>query len=156
MGVGVWHYKFDHLNFRDLYQLKSKGMVHGFPSIQLPKEVYGECLEGKQNRKEFESMVDTKAKVKLEIVYSDVYGSIQVDTLSRNKYFVSFIDNSTRKIWIFLIKQKNEVFEVFEKFKALVEKQSICYIKGLRKDGGGEFTANKFDEFLRKKALYMR
>lgn len=65
---GVWHYRFSHLNIRDLHQLNIKGMVNGL------------------------------TKEKLEMFYSDVCGPIQVDTLSGNRYFVSFIDNFTRKI----------------------------------------------------------
>jgi len=41
-----------------------------------------------------------------------------------NKYFVSFIDEHNRMIWLHLIKAKSEVFEVFKRFKAMVERQS--------------------------------
>lgn len=60
----VWHYRFGHLNFRDLHQLNTKGMVNGLPSGQWPKEVCEECLEGKQHTKAFKSMVGIKAKEK--------------------------------------------------------------------------------------------
>lgn len=36
--------------------------------------------------------------------------------LSGNKYFVSFVDEFTRKIWIYLVKEKSEVFNVFVKY----------------------------------------
>jgi hypothetical protein len=38
-------------------------------------------------------------------------------------YFVTFIDDATRKCWIYFMKHKNEVFERFHEFKSFVENQ---------------------------------
>lgn len=55
------------------------------------------------------------------------------DTLSLggNKYFVSFVDEYSRMTWIFLIKTKDEVSNVFKKFKVMIEKQSENTSKSL-------------------------
>lgn len=50
-------------------------------------------------------------------------------------------------MWIFFIKSKDEVFDIFKKFKALVENQSIGRIKVLRIDGSGEYTSKVFESF---------
>ncbi|KAE8727985.1 hypothetical protein F3Y22_tig00004899pilonHSYRG00012 [Hibiscus syriacus] len=42
---------------------------------------------------------------------------------------------------------KSEVFEVFKKFKAAVERESGRKIKSMRSDRGGEFTSREFQEF---------
>ncbi|GKV03630.1 hypothetical protein SLEP1_g15904 [Rubroshorea leprosula] len=42
---------------------------------------------------------------------------------------------------------KSQVFSVFEKFKALVEKQSACQLKTLRSDNDKEYTSSEFDKF---------
>jgi len=39
-------------------------------------------------------------------------------------YFISFVDEFRRKIWLYLIMAKSEAFDMFQKFKILVEKQS--------------------------------
>ena len=49
---------------------------------------------------------------------------MQVDTPGGNKYFISFIDDLTRKVWIYLVKRKHEILKVLRRFKCLVEKQS--------------------------------
>lgn len=49
---------------------------------------------------------------------------LQVKTLGSNKYFCTFIDDVTRKTWIYVLKRKHEVLNAFKKFKNLVEKQS--------------------------------
>ncbi|GKV53076.1 hypothetical protein SLEP1_g59622 [Rubroshorea leprosula] len=48
---------------------------------------------------------------------------------------------------------KSEVFGAFQKFKALVEKESGYSIKGLRTDGGGEFTSKEFQNFCENNGI---
>ena len=45
-----------------------------------------------------------------------------------------------------MIKRKDEVFEIFKRFKILVENQSEKKIKVLRTDGGGEYTSKIFEQ----------
>ena len=54
------------------------------------------CLLGKQHRVSFSSKSTKKSKI-LELAYSDVYGPIEVESLGGYKYFVTFIDNASRK-----------------------------------------------------------
>jgi len=87
------------------------------------------------------------------VIYSDVCGPFEVKSLGGNSYFVSFIDEFTRKIWIYLIKQKNEVFNIFKKFKLLSEKQSDNVIKMLRTDGGGYYNSHEFQVFCYEEGI---
>jgi len=64
------------------------------------------------------------------------------------QYFVTFIDDFSRKIHVYLLKVKGEVFDKFKAYKALVENQTGMKIKTLRSDNGGEFVSKKFDDFL--------
>ena len=54
------------------------------------------CLVGKRHRVSFSSRSNKLEK--LELVYSNVYDPIDVKTLRRNIYFVTFIEDVTRKI----------------------------------------------------------
>ncbi|GJZ71781.1 gag-pol polyprotein, partial [Tanacetum coccineum] len=56
------------------------------------------------------------------------------------KYFVSFIDDYSRRCWVYPIKKKYDVFEVFKVYKAQVELDSGKKIMCLRMDNGGEYT----------------
>ena len=64
-----------------------------------------------------------------------------------NKYFVTFIDEFSRMMWLYLIKAKCEVFSVFKEYKVLSEKQSGKAIKVIRTDGGGEYTSKDVEFF---------
>ena len=70
-----------------------------------------------------------------------------------NKYFVTFIDDFSRKLWTYLIKKKSEVIEVFTKFKSMVERQSGRKLKVLRTDGGGEYVSKDFDRLCEKEGI---
>jgi hypothetical protein len=52
-------------------------------------------------------------------------------------YYVTFIDDYSRKTWIYFMKTKDEVFSRFQEFKDLVENQTRRKIKVLRSDNGG-------------------
>ena len=57
--------------------------------------------------------------------------------LSGYEYYVTFIDDYSRKTWIYFLKTKNEVFRKFKEFKALIENHSKTRIRTLRSDNGG-------------------
>ena len=61
-------------------------------------------------------------------------------SLRRAKYFVSFFDDYSRRLWVYPIKKKSDVFPIFKDFKARVELESGKRIKCLRTDSGGEYT----------------
>lgn len=78
---------------------------------------------------------------------------MEVETLGGNKFFVTFTDDFTRKVWIYLLKRKSQVFEVFRKYKTMVEKQSKLSIQTLRTNGGGEFTSQDFEMFCEQEGI---
>ncbi|MCO5559909.1 hypothetical protein L7F22_013513 [Adiantum nelumboides] len=61
--------------------------------------------------------------------------------------FVSFVDDHSRKIWVYLLKSKDEAFAAFKKFHAFVTTQTGRKLKCLRTDNGGEFTSAEFNKF---------
>lgn len=67
--------------------------------------------------------------MKLGVVYSDVVGPISVTSLGGASYWVTFIDDFSRKTWLFPISSKDKVFKKFKHFKARVENESGCSIK---------------------------
>ncbi|KAE8707942.1 hypothetical protein F3Y22_tig00110365pilonHSYRG00006 [Hibiscus syriacus] len=78
---------------------------------------------------------------------------ITITSLGGAKYFVSFIDDYSRRCWVHPIKKKSDVFSTFKNFKARVELDSGNKIKCFRTDNGGEYTSDKFDDFCRKEGI---
>jgi transposase InsO family protein len=68
-------------------------------------------------------------------------------------YYVTFIDDFSRKTSIFFMKTKDEVFVQFSEFKAQVENQIGKKIKVSRSDNGGEYTSNDFKDFCKEAGI---
>ena len=83
----------------------------------------------------------------MELVHTDLCGPMQTSYLTDNVYFMTFIDDYSRKTWVYLLKQKYQAFDVFKSFKAMAEKESNKFIKVSRSDRGGEYMSNEFMEF---------
>jgi hypothetical protein len=47
-------------------------------------------------------------------------GGLHQSSLGGSRYYVTFIDDATRKTWVYCIRQKTDVFDTFKKWKALV------------------------------------
>ncbi|XP_058198441.1 uncharacterized protein LOC131313960 [Rhododendron vialii] len=141
----IWHLRYGHLNFESLKLLANKKMVKGLPHIQRPNEVCESCILGKQHRNNFGKQVDWRASMPLELVHTDVCGPLKPISNGQNRYFLTFIDDYSRKTWVYFLKLKSEVFEKFKEFKALVEKGSGYHIKTLRLDQGREYIGDQFE-----------
>ena len=101
------------------YLLQAKH-VEGLPEIQAKHDgVYKGCAKGKNTKKKFPSS-ESKAKGILEIIHSDVCGRMSSNSLSGYAYYVSFIDDFSRKTWVYFM-NKDEVFSKFKEFKDLIE-----------------------------------
>jgi hypothetical protein len=77
------------------------------------------CALGKNAKEAFPSS-DSRPKRILDLVHSDVYGPMSIPSSSGYLYYVTFIDDYSRRAWIFFMKTKDEVFSRFREFKALV------------------------------------
>ena len=73
----------------------------------------------------------SKSSRPLQLVYADIYGPINPYSLGKNKYFLLFINDFSRKTWVYFLREKFEAFDVFKKLKVLVENESGFFIKAL-------------------------
>jgi hypothetical protein len=124
----------------------------------LPKfsiEQHGLCkgwMLGKHAKVAFPSS-EHRSKEILDIVHLNICGSMLVASISGSMYYVSFINDFIHKTWIYFLKNKDEVFNRFQEFKALVENQTGKKIKFLRSNNGGEYTCKKSDNFGKKEGI---
>ena len=86
----------------------------------------------------------------LSYVHADLWGSSNVSpSLSGKQYFLSIIDDKTRKVWLYFLRTKDETFDKFCEWKELVENQVDRKIKCLRTYNGLEFCNTKFDRYCK-------
>jgi transposase InsO family protein len=72
------------------------------------------------------------------------------------KYFLTFIDDFSRRTWVYFLKLKSKVFDKFMAYKALVEKQFGHQIQRLRTDNGGEYVNNNFTSYCTTQGIQMQ
>ena len=71
----------------------------------------------------------------IEYIHSDVWDPESVSSHSNAQYF----DDYSRKVWIYFMKHKSDVFGIFKKWKVQVENQISKKIKYFRIDNGLEY-----------------
>ena len=147
----VWHRRFGHLGARNLQRLAKYKMVDGFDFEPTREINFCEpCVEGKHHRCQFPTR---RSKEPLCLVHSDVCGKMNTESLSGAEHFLTFIDDKTRYTWVYVLKRKDQVFERFLEWKALVEKSTGRKLKTLHTDNGGEYTSAVFETYLRKEGV---
>ncbi|KAM2262724.1 hypothetical protein ACFXTI_044150 [Malus domestica] len=132
----LWHHRFDQLHFNRLRTLYEKKMVIGLPKITIQTKVCKECVIAKQPRETFPSGKATRAHLVLELVRSDLCGPTNPSSNGGKRYFISFIDDFSRKTWVYFLHKKSEACDACKSFKALVENESKKKIKCLCTDRG--------------------
>lgn len=62
------------------------------------------------------------SKTPLDLIYLDVWGPAPT-SVGHYTFYLSFIDDYSKYTWVYLLKHKSEVFEVFHNFQSLVERK---------------------------------
>ncbi|CAJ2668654.1 unnamed protein product [Trifolium pratense] len=84
------------------------------PSLSKLSDLHCEsCQLGKHTRSHFADRVNKRASSPFSLVHSNVWGSSRTMSTLESKYFVTFIDDFSRCTWIFLMKNRSELFSIF-------------------------------------------
>jgi hypothetical protein len=117
----LWHQRMAHLHHGDLGGPRE--VVTKVPQINTEhQDVFKGCALGKFTKASFPNS-DTRSVGILDLVHTDVCGPMSRKSLSGREYYLTFIDDYSRKTWIYFLKTKSEVFNRFQEFRALVENQ---------------------------------
>ncbi|GBO19376.1 Copia protein [Araneus ventricosus] len=143
-----WHRKFCHINPRYIINTSKNESVKGLPIFkneQLNCEV---CKLAKTKRKSFKPIGKIKSTKPLQLLHMDVCGPLPSQSLRGHRYFLSITDDYSRKVIVYPMKNKSEVFDCFTKFQKRAERYLNSKIINIRTDRGMEFCHNEFQNFL--------
>ncbi|KAL0355865.1 UNVERIFIED_CONTAM: hypothetical protein Sradi_4033400, partial [Sesamum radiatum] len=63
---------------------------------------------------------------------------------------MTFIDDFSKYVWVYFMKNKSEPLTKFKEFKKSVEAEIGRGVRCLRTDNGGEYTSDEFSDFNQK------
>ncbi|TQD95075.1 hypothetical protein C1H46_019343 [Malus baccata] len=148
----LWHHRLRHISQKGLQELHKQGLLEVVSSCKLDFCEY--CVLGKQRKVSFaSSSADNRSKEQLSYIHSDVWGPAPTKSNGGARYFVTFMDDFSRKVWVYFMKQKSEVFAKFKEWKTEAENQTGRKIKYLRSDNGGEYTSNEFTDYCNQEGI---
>ncbi|RVW35673.1 Retrovirus-related Pol polyprotein from transposon TNT 1-94 [Vitis vinifera] len=140
--IWLWHRRLGHASFGYLKKL--------FPSLFAKSDISGFrcdiCELAKSHRASFPLILNKS--LSFMVIHSDVWGPSKVPTLSGSRWFVTFIDDCTRMTWLCLMKTKDEVNLLFQKFHKMIETQYNAKVRVLRSDNGGEYQSYDLQKYL--------
>ncbi|GKV37331.1 hypothetical protein SLEP1_g45370 [Rubroshorea leprosula] len=146
----LWHMRLGHMSEKGMTLLSKKRLLgdHKFCSLDLCEH----CLYGKQTKASFNIGVHW-SKEPLDYIHSDLWGPSKRMSVGRALYTLTFIDDHSRKVWVYFLKHKSEVFHTFKQWKVLVENHKGKKIKCLRTDNGLEFCNQEFDDYCKNEGI---
>ena len=137
----LWHDRLGHVNYDTLHRLIN---LNHIPTFQIDvKHKCETCVEAKLTRSSFQSV--ERHTEPLDLIHSDLSDLKFVQTRDGNKYFITFVDDSTKYSYVDLLKSNDKAIEKFVLYKNEVKNQLNKKIKVLRSDRGGEYEPTFVD-----------
>ncbi|GJR24737.1 retrotransposon protein, putative, ty1-copia subclass [Tanacetum coccineum] len=137
----LWHCCLGHINKKCIAKLQHDGLLALIDDESF--DVCLSCISGKMARKPF-TFASERANDLLGIIHGDVCGPFRPMSREGANNYITFINDFSRYGYVYLIKHKHEVFEMFKTFQSEVENQLGKTIKELRLDRGGEYLSQEF------------
>ena len=151
--AALWHRRLGHFHARGMTRMLASEAVKGMPKFTTAAHICTGCRLGKQVKTKMPKETSFHASKPLELIHSDVCGPFRVMSTGGARYFVTFIDDFSKKTWIYFLAHKSQVLEKFKHFVHLVENLTGLTVRALRTDNGGEYTSRLFSEFCSHKGI---
>ncbi|KMQ86271.1 retrovirus-related gag-pol polyprotein [Lasius niger] len=150
----TWHRKFCHINSRFIVNTSKNGSVRGLPEFKHSKFHCEECKIAKAKRKSHKPIEDgPRSEAPLELIHSDLCGPFPINSIQGHRFFLTFVDDYSKRTTVYLLKSKTEVFDFFTRYQKRAENFLGRKIKNVRTDQGLEYIHEKFKVFLAKQGI---
>ncbi|GJS31237.1 putative zinc finger, CCHC-type containing protein [Tanacetum coccineum] len=136
----LWHQHLGHISRDGMTRLVKDEVLPNLDFSDFEKCV--ECIKGKMTKGN--KKCATRSTGLLELIHTDICWPFP-SGIGGHKLFITFIDDYSRYMYLFLINEKSESLEMFKTFKAEVENQLDRKIKVVRSDRGGEYYCRHTD-----------
>ena len=124
-SLALWHARLGHTFSSRVQQLASRGLLGS-----VSKENFDcvSCQLGKQPALPFNTSKSISTDI-FDLIHSDIWEHSSVSSTGRSRYFVIFVDDYSRYNWIFNMKYRSELLQVYSNFAKMVKTQFSKHIK---------------------------
>ena len=147
----LWHWRLGHISIERIKILVNNGVLSTLDFTD--SDTCVDCIKGKQTKNSKKG--EKRSTNILEIIHLDICGpNMDLDGL---KYFIFFIGNYSRYMYLYLLHNNNKSLDAFKDFKAAVKNQCGKQINIVKTDRDGEYydkytedrqTRGPFTKFL--------
>ena len=116
-SLALWHVRLGHASSSRVQQLASRGLLG---SVSTENFDCVSCQLGKQPVLPFNSSGSISTNI-FDLIHSNVSGPSPVSNIGGSRYFVVFVDDYSHYTWIFHMKHRSELLQVYSNFAKMVE-----------------------------------
>ena len=119
----------------------------GLPHFTISNVPCQACFQGKQSCASIPKLRTSKSTYVLQLVHLDIARPFQVKSLGGSSYFIFFIDDYSKKTWIYILAHKYKCLDKFRIFHKVVEQVTGKRIITLQTANGGKYTSNAWTSY---------
>nr|GEW00442.1 copia protein [Tanacetum cinerariifolium] len=143
----LWHQRLSHLNFDTINEHAKNDLVIGLPKFKYHKEYLCPFCEQGKSKKEYDpSKPVLNSKLRLHLLYIDLYAPMRVESINGKRYILVIVDEYSRYTWLHFLRSKDEALEEIKTFlkKITVLLQALVIltrlvVRGYRQKEGIDF-----------------
>ena len=147
-AIWLWHRRLGHLSFGYLRKIQPH-LFNAIPDFEFQCNI---CEMAKSHRTSYLPSMN-KSSEPFAVIHSDVWGPAKIPTISKARYFVTFIDECTRMTWLSLLHKKSDVFKAFQDFHSMVGTQYQKQIRSWQTDNAKEFLDFAVQQFIHQHGI---
>ena len=124
-SLALWNSRLGHASISRVKQLVSRGLLGSISNKSF------DCIPyqfGKQTTLPFNNSV-FHALFSFDLIHSDVWSPYPITNQDGSRYFVIFVDDFSQYTWIYLYKNRSELYQKYHDFTKMIETQFSKPIK---------------------------
>jgi len=147
-----WHLRLGHASASKIQPLISRGLLGTtkFESFDCLN-----CKLAKQPALSFTNS-DSISENPFSLIHSDTWGPSPIPSINGFRYFVLFVDDYSRFTWIYFLKRRSELSQIYITFANMIKTQFSCHIKTLRTDNAMEYKDSSLLQFLSQQGIVVQ
>lgn len=142
-SIWLWHRRLGHISFGYLKKLRPS-LFSDCDVLDFKCDV---CELAKSHKVSYPPSLN-KCSEPFVVIHSDIWGPARVPSISKARYFITFIDECTRFTWVSLLHKKSDACMAFKEFYNMVQTQYQKQIRIWQSDNAMEFVDASFGEYL--------